>query len=56
MSEILKKNKEGGVDFLYWYSGELKTTTTVAAAMDCLFNSFNLFPLMKHPKIGESGN
>lgn len=49
-----KKEREG--DFLYWYSGELKTTATVAADMDCLFNSFNLFSLMKHQKIGGSSN
>lgn len=72
MSEILKKNKpkkkpkqkteereETNTPFPYCHSAELKTrneNTTVAADMDCLFNSSNLFTLMKHQKIWVSGN
>lgn len=59
MSEILKKRKGGKNPFPYWHSGELKTRNekaTVAADMDCLFNSSNLFTLMKHQKIWVSGN
>jgi len=54
MSKVLKKERGGKNSFPYWHSRELKTrneNATVAADMDCLFNSSNLFTLMKHQKI-----